>query len=137
MHNRVHRFSPAAQQAVALMDGTHSVAAIWDALGRLGEERPTQDELIHLLAQLDGAELLATERRPDFGELADRAAGKRSGSLAPAGEPALYPAAADRSRPFPVRDAGLRAATLLASGCCCGSPRSAGRRCRPRSTGAR
>ena len=73
-HNRVHRFSPAAQQAVALMDGTHSVAAIWEALGRLGEERPTQDELIHLLAQLDGAELLATERRPDFGELADRAA---------------------------------------------------------------
>jgi putative peptide zinc metalloprotease protein len=71
--NKVHRFSPAAQHAVALMDGTHSVEQIWQALGTLGEQRPTQDELIHLLTQLDGADLLMTERRPDFNELSQRA----------------------------------------------------------------
>ena len=70
--NRVHRFSPAAQQAIALMDGQHSVGAIWEALARLGDERPTQDELIHLLSQLDGADLLLTERRPDLGEMTRR-----------------------------------------------------------------
>ena len=73
VQNRVHRFSPAAQQAVALMDGEHTVEQIWQSLSTLGEQRPTQDELIHLLAQLDGADLLMTERRPDFNELAQRA----------------------------------------------------------------
>lgn len=70
--NRVHRYVPAAQQAIALMDGTHTLDEIWTALAALGEERPTQDELIHLLAQLDGANLLATERLPDFSELSNR-----------------------------------------------------------------
>jgi putative peptide zinc metalloprotease protein len=73
VENSVHRFAPAAQQAIGLMDGTHSLDTIWNALETLGEERPTQDELIHLLAQLDAANLLATERLPDFGELTLRA----------------------------------------------------------------
>jgi putative peptide zinc metalloprotease protein len=69
----VHRFAPAAQKAIGLMDGAHTLDEIWIALGELGEERPTQDELIHLLAQLDGANLLATERLPDLSELSHRA----------------------------------------------------------------
>jgi putative peptide zinc metalloprotease protein len=73
VENSVHRFAPAAQQAIGLMDGAHTLDDIWIALGALGEERPTQDELIHLLAQLDGANLLATERLPDLAELSDRA----------------------------------------------------------------
>ncbi len=73
VENSVHRFSPAAQQAIALMDGTHTLDEIWTALGGLGEERPTQDEMIHLVAQLDAANLLATERLPDLAEMADRA----------------------------------------------------------------
>jgi putative peptide zinc metalloprotease protein len=72
VENRVHRFAPAAQQAIALMDGTHTLDEIWSALESLGEERPTQDELIHLMAQLDGNNLLATERLPDFAELSSR-----------------------------------------------------------------
>lgn len=80
VQNRVHRFTPAAQQAIALMDGGHSVEAIWEALARLGEQRPTQDELIHLLAQLDGADLLLSERRPDLGELTQRALRQRTAS---------------------------------------------------------
>jgi putative peptide zinc metalloprotease protein len=71
--NRVHRYAPAAQQAVALMDGKHTLDEIWQSLAGLGEERPTQDEMLHLMAQLDGANLLATERLPDMAELADRA----------------------------------------------------------------
>ncbi len=71
--NRVHRFSPAAQRAIALMDGQHTLDAIWQTLADLGEERPTQDEMLHLMAQLDSASLLATERLPDMAELTDRA----------------------------------------------------------------
>ena len=73
VENSVHRFAPAARQAIGMMDGSHTLDEIWTALGELGEERPTQDEMIHLLAQLDGANLLATERLPDFAELSDRA----------------------------------------------------------------
>ena len=72
-HNRFHRFPQAGHAAVALMDGNRSVAEIWDHLADLGEDRPTQHELIQLLAQLDSADLLASDQRPDFGELAVRA----------------------------------------------------------------
>ena len=81
VENTVHRFAPAARQAIGLMDGTHTLDEIWTALGQLGEERPTQDELIHLLAQLDAANLLATERLPDFSELSDRARRVTAGKL--------------------------------------------------------
>ena len=81
LENTVHRFAPAAQQAIGLMDGTHTLDEIWNSLGRLQEERPTQDEMIHLLAQLDGANLLATERLPDLGELSARARRVSAGKL--------------------------------------------------------
>ncbi len=81
VENGVHRFAPAAQQAIGLMDGTHTLDDIWQALACLGEERPTQDEMIHLLAQLDGANLLATDRLPDLAELSDRARREASGKL--------------------------------------------------------
>jgi putative peptide zinc metalloprotease protein len=73
VENSVHRFAPAAQQAIGLMDGTHTLDEIWTSLEALGEERPTQDEMIHLMAQLDSANLLATERLPDFSEMSHRA----------------------------------------------------------------
>jgi putative peptide zinc metalloprotease protein len=72
-HNRFHRFPAIAHAAVALMDGTRSVAEIWDHLTELEDERPTQYELIQLLAQLDGADLLASDTAPDFRETAQRA----------------------------------------------------------------
>jgi putative peptide zinc metalloprotease protein len=79
--NRVHRYAPAAQQAIALMDGQHTLDEIWQALASLGDERPTQDEMLHLMAQLDGASLLATERLPDMAELAERARRTEAGKL--------------------------------------------------------
>ena len=79
--NSVHRFAPAAQLAIGMMDGAHTLDEIWAALGQLGEERPTQDELIHLMAQLDSANLLATERVPDMVELSTRAQRIAAGKL--------------------------------------------------------
>lgn len=77
-HNRHHRFPQAGYAAISLMDGTRTVDEIWRALGSLGEERPTQDDVIQLLAQLDGADLLATDRQPDFHQL-DRRSRQQSG----------------------------------------------------------
>src|SRR5580698_9401930 len=41
VESSVHRFLPAAQKAIGMMDGTHTLDEIWIALGALGEERPT------------------------------------------------------------------------------------------------
>jgi putative peptide zinc metalloprotease protein len=70
---KVHRFTPAARIVIAAMDGVRSVRELWDlASRRLGKEAPTQDELIQLLGQLHGADLLTTDVPPDALELFDR-----------------------------------------------------------------
>src|SRR5215470_4719541 len=63
---RAHRLSRASYMIVGGMDGTRTVDQIWrDAAYRLGEEAPSQDELIGLLAQLHAVDLLQTEVTPD------------------------------------------------------------------------
>jgi putative peptide zinc metalloprotease protein len=70
---RVHRFTPAARLVLAAMDGQRSVRELWAIAGdKLGDDAPTQDELIQLLGQLHGADLLATDVPPDALELFDR-----------------------------------------------------------------
>jgi putative peptide zinc metalloprotease protein len=70
---RVHRFSPGARLLLAGMDGQRSVADLWELAQRqLGEEAPTQDEVIHLLGQLHAADLLQTDVSPDALELFER-----------------------------------------------------------------
>lgn len=70
---RVHRFTPAARLVLAAMDGQRSVRDLWTiASDKLGDDAPTQDELIQLLGQLHGADLLATDVPPDALELFDR-----------------------------------------------------------------
>jgi putative peptide zinc metalloprotease protein len=83
--SRVHRFTPAARLIIALMDGTRTVAQLWEnANRRLGEHAPTQDEMIELLGQLHAADLLQSDVTPDVAELftrgerADRARYRRS-----------------------------------------------------------
>lgn len=74
--NRVHRFTPGARLLIAAMDGTRSVQALWEmANRRLGEEAPTQDEVINLLGQLHAADLLRSDVTPDESEAFER--GKR------------------------------------------------------------
>jgi putative peptide zinc metalloprotease protein len=67
---RVHRLSPAAYRLVALMDGARTTQEIWERLAtELGDDAPTQDETIELLALLHGADLLRCDVTPDVAEL--------------------------------------------------------------------
>jgi putative peptide zinc metalloprotease protein len=68
--SRVHRFTPAARLIIALMDGTRSVGELWELANKhLGEDAPTQDEMIQLLGQLHAADLLESDVTPDVAEL--------------------------------------------------------------------
>ena len=68
--SRVHRFTPAARLVISLMDGTRSVSELWQIANRhLGDDAPSQDELIELLGQLHGADLLESDVVPDAAEL--------------------------------------------------------------------
>lgn len=72
--DRFHRFAPAAYHLIGLMDGRHSVRAIWEsATATLGDEAPSQDDVIRLLAQLHGSDLIVCDVLPDTGELTERA----------------------------------------------------------------
>lgn len=70
---RFHRISPAANLMLNLMNGQRTVRELWDIAGeRAGDDPPTQDETIQLLAQLHSSDLLQAEIPPDIAELADR-----------------------------------------------------------------
>lgn len=70
---RLHRFSPPAYLIIGLMDGRRTVHEIWDiAMRRLGDEAPTQDEMIQLLSQLHAADVLQCDVPPDTAELLRR-----------------------------------------------------------------
>lgn len=70
---KVHRFTPAARLVLAAMDGQRSIDDIWRLARReLGEDAPTQDEVLQLLGQLHGADLLQTDVTPDALELFER-----------------------------------------------------------------
>ncbi len=67
------RFTPVAYQIIGLMDGKRTVQEIWETVRRrLGDESPTQDEVIRLLTQLHGADALQTDVVPDTAELLKR-----------------------------------------------------------------
>lgn len=65
-----HRFGPAAHYVIALMDGERTVAEIWNAaLDRLGDEAPTQGQMVQLLAQLHTADAMLCDVAPDTSQL--------------------------------------------------------------------
>ena len=67
---KYHRFSPAAYYLIGLMDGERSVAQLWEQAGvKLGDDLPTQDEVIRLLGQLHAADVLQCDVSPDLLEL--------------------------------------------------------------------
>jgi putative peptide zinc metalloprotease protein len=118
---RVHRLSPTGYMIVAAMDGTRTVDDLWhDAGSQLGEDAPSQDDVIRLLAELTASDLLQTEVMPDSSLLAERAAhAGRRGLL----NNALYPLALripfwhpdkffERTRPFARRMFSLSGAIL-------------------------
>lgn len=70
---RMHRFSPEAYLVVSLMDGQRSLDEIWNRVAaEMGEDAPSQDEVIQLLGQLHGADVLASDVTPDAAELYQR-----------------------------------------------------------------
>ena len=81
---RFHRLSPSANLMVCLMDGRRTLGAIWDLVAkRAGDDPPTQDETIRLLAQLHASDLLQGEIPPDIAEVSERAEkGSRQTALA-------------------------------------------------------
>jgi putative peptide zinc metalloprotease protein len=63
---------------IAAMNGRRSVEQLWELTNRhLGEEAPTQDEMIQLLGQLHSADLLQSDVTPDTAEIFER--GERHG----------------------------------------------------------
>ncbi|MBH0200555.1 MAG: hypothetical protein HP497_14275 [Nitrospira sp.] len=72
-NERFHRFSPAAYAFIGLMDGTTSVQDMWDRCSsRLGDNAPTQPEVVQLLSQLHAADVLQCDIPPDTAELLAR-----------------------------------------------------------------
>ena len=70
---RFHRFSPVANVVIGLMDGARTLASIWElACDRLGDDAPTQDEVINILGALHRADVLRTDASPDMQELHER-----------------------------------------------------------------
>lgn len=68
-----HRFSPQVHYVISLLDGSRNLQQIWElALEQLGDDAPTQDEMINLLGQLHGGDLLLCDVLPDTLELFQR-----------------------------------------------------------------
>jgi putative peptide zinc metalloprotease protein len=70
-----HRLSPSAHLVLCMMDGNRTISEIWTRVGDKleGAEQPTQEEIIRLLAQLHGADLLVGQLPPNMEELNERA----------------------------------------------------------------
>jgi len=65
-----HRYNATAYFLIGRMDGTKSIQEIWElAAETLGDESPTQDELIELLAQLHATETIVCDTPKDLVEL--------------------------------------------------------------------
>lgn len=65
-----HRLTPATYFVVGLMNGRRTVETIWlQAVEHLGDDAPTQDEIIGLLGQLHGSDVLRCDVSPDALEL--------------------------------------------------------------------
>ena len=70
---KFHRFTPIANLVIGLMDGRRTLQEIWDlACVRLGDEVPSQDEVIKLLSDLHKADVLQSDAPPDLHELQQR-----------------------------------------------------------------
>lgn len=67
------RFTPQAYQLIGLMDGKNTLQQIWDsACEKLGDDLPSQDEVIQLVSQLNKANVIQTNALPDIEQLQRR-----------------------------------------------------------------
>lgn len=72
---RFHRFTPAIYELLQLFDGESTVEEILESsIELLGDDAPTQQELIGVIAQLHSADALATQVEPDTNVFLERMA---------------------------------------------------------------
>ncbi len=70
---KIQRFTPAAYLLIGLMDGERTVDEIWrEVRFRLGDDAPTQEEIIRLLSQLHAVDVIQGNVPPDTEELLKR-----------------------------------------------------------------
>ncbi len=70
---RSHRFSSSAYRFVSLMDGHRSIESIWNQCNEtLGDDAPSQNDIITLLSKLHAADLMLADVSPALGELLKR-----------------------------------------------------------------
>ena len=70
---KFQRFSPQAYQIIGMLDGKKTLQQIWDgACQSLGDELPSQDEVISLISQLNRANVIQTDALPDIEQLQRR-----------------------------------------------------------------
>jgi putative peptide zinc metalloprotease protein len=70
---KYHRFNPASYRVISLMDGKRDMNQVWVRLtAELAEDTPDQEEVIRLLGQLHGADLIQCDVTPDVAELFER-----------------------------------------------------------------
>ncbi len=70
---RHHRFNEEAYNFIQLINGKNTVNQVWEALHQtLGDDAPTQEEVIQLLGQLYFSDHLLAELAPDVEEIIDR-----------------------------------------------------------------
>jgi putative peptide zinc metalloprotease protein len=70
---KYHRFNPASYRVISLMDGKRDMNQVWARLtAELAEDTPDQEEVIRLLGQLHGADLIQCDVTPDVAELFER-----------------------------------------------------------------
>ena len=68
-----HRFSPEAYQIIGLMDGRRTLQQIWQtACKRLGDDMPTQEDVIQLVSKLSRANVLHSNILPNMEDLSKR-----------------------------------------------------------------
>ena len=70
---RFFRFTPSVYSVVGMMDGRRTVEELWqEACSLLGDDAPTQDEMIQLLGQLYQVDVLQCDVPADAAELLKR-----------------------------------------------------------------
>ena len=70
---RFFRFTPSVYSVIGMMDGRRTVEELWhEACSLLGDDAPTQDEMIQLLAQLYQVDVLQCDVPADAAELLKR-----------------------------------------------------------------
>lgn len=80
--NQFYRLSAVANEFVGLFDGRRSVEEIWkQQLSRRGDEALTQNEVINLLSQLYGSNLIAGDINPETDALLRRGRERRGKKL--------------------------------------------------------